>query len=347
MNKNITYHELLTQLDQDRIDPCYFFYGPEDVLIERALAKLKQVAVDPGTEEFNWSSFRGDDEMNWMAFADTLTSLPLLASRRMVVLKYAGKIQSTKGALAILERALKQPVPDLTLVLIEPEADEKKSFYRKIMERCTVVAFPNLKPVELQKYLREFVLSYGKEISEEALARILSDSSPSLRDLLSKIEVLVFYIGEKKKIEASDLEECSVFSREVEIFKLLQAIGNRDAAGTRLTLQQLLRSRADIGGLIHLLYRQTWALYRMKYLAEKKMPASQWSSLLNLKPSFLEKRYRDYLPRYSRRELGLSLELLAQADLQRKTLSVGDEQIFWILAENLLNPTSDQKQEKP
>jgi DNA polymerase-3 subunit delta len=343
----MTYQELMTRLDQGRIESSYFFSGPEDVLIERALARLKAKAIDPGTEEFNWSSFRADDEMNWAVFADALTSLPLLASRRVVVLKHAGKASSAKGAISVIERTIKQPSPDLTLVLIEPEADEKKALYRKWMESCTTVHFPNPKPFELQKYLREYAADFQKVITDEALSRILSDSSPNLRDLLSKLEVLVFYIGNKEVIEAVDVETCTVFSREVEIFKLLQAIGSRDSNLARQTLQQLLRSRSDTGAMIHLLYRQTWALYRMKYLQEKKVPPAQWSTQLNLKPQFLEKRYREYLPHYSRRELGRSLELLAQADMQRKTSAAGDDQIFWMLTENLLNPSASIKREKP
>jgi DNA polymerase III subunit delta len=339
----MTYSELLTRLDQGKIDPCYFFYGPEDVLIEKVLKRFKAVALEPGTEDFTWDSFRADDEMNWVAFADALTSLPLLASRRVVVLKHAGKASSAKGAVAVIEGAIQQPSPDLILVLIEAEADEKKAFYRKLMGSCTTVHFPYPKPFEMQKYLRDYVAEFHKDITNDALSRILSDSSPSLRDLFSKLEVLVFYLGEKATIEAADVEECTIFSREVEIFKLLQAIGSRDAAGARLTLQQMLRSRADTGGLIHLLYRQIWAMYRMKYLQEKKVPAAQWQSHLNLKPQFLEKRYREYLPNYSRRELGFSLEMLAQADFQRKSSAAGDDQIFWMLTENLLNPTAGQK----
>jgi DNA polymerase III subunit delta len=342
----MTCSELLSRLDQGQIDPCYFFYGPEEVLIERVLKRLKSVALEAGTEDFTWDYFRADDEMNWVAFADALTSLPLLASRRVVVLKHAGKASSAKGAMAVIEHAIQQPSTDLILVLIEAEADEKKAFYRKLMGSCTTVNFAYPKPIEMQKYLRDYLAEFHKDITNDALTRILSDSSPSLRDLFSKLEVLVFYLGEKAIIEATDVEECTIFSREVEIFKLLQAIGNRDAADARLTLQQMLRSRTDTGGLIHLLYRQIWALYRMKYLQEKKVPTAQWQSQLNLKPPFLEKRYREYLPHYSRRELGFSLELLWQADFQRKSSAAGDDQIFWMLTENLLNPTAGQKWEK-
>ena len=339
----ITFRELWDQLGQGSVAPCYFFYGPEDVLIDRSLQLLKEAAIEPGTEDFTWSIFRADDEMDWSSFADALTSLPLLAFKRVVVLKHAGKASTAKGAQSVIERTLQQPSADLTLVLIEMEANDKKALYRKWMERCTSVYFPQPKPFELQKFLIDTAGKFHKKVTEEALSRILADSNPQLRDLLSKMEVLIFFVGDKNTIEASDVDACTVFSREVEIFKLLQAIGCRDAPLARLTLHQLLSGRGDIGGLIHLLYRQIWALYRMKYLAEKKVPAAQWSAQLNLKPPFLEKRYREYLPHYSRRELGISLELLAEADAHRKLWAADDEQIFWMLTENLLDPAAGKK----
>jgi len=53
-----------------------------------------------------------------------------------------------------------------------------------------------------------------------------------------------------------------------------------------------------------MLFRQTWALYRMKYLQEKKVSPARWQEELDLRPAFLEKRYRQYLPHYTRGELG-------------------------------------------
>jgi len=344
----ITAGQLLRDLERGRVEPCYFFFGPEDVLVDRALARLKQAALDPAAADFNWDVFRADDdEVNWVAFSDALNSLPLMAARRVVVLKRAGKAGQVKSVAGLIERAVESPSPDRILVLIDPDLDLKKpkAFHKKLLERCVAVEFAHPKPAELQRHLRDFAVGFGKEIEEEALSRILTDSSPGLRDLLSKLEVLVFYVGDKPVIEARDVEACSVFSREVEIFKLLEALGRRDPTMTRLTLGQLLQRRADTGGLIHLLYRQVWALYRMKYLQEKSVPPGQWQAQLNLKPAFLERRYREYLPNYTRRELGLSLEILAQVDLTRKTLAVDDQQVFWTMTERLLNPAGRAKQE--
>ena len=307
--------------------------------MDRALKRLKEVVIEPGSEDFNWNVYRSDDDnVDWNLFADSLNSLPLISAHRCVVLKHLGGTLRNKSVTRLIETSVKQPMPDLTLVLIEEAPDFKKSFYKTLQEHCTCVSFQFLKTAELQQYLKDFLDNAGKTIADDALERVLTESDPSLRELLSKLDVLTLYIGDKARIEAEDVENSTVFTREVEIYKLLQALGKRDATEVRITREQLLNRRIDIGTLIYLLFRQIWAMYRMKYLQEKKTPNWKWQEKLNLKPQFLEKRYRGYLSHYTRSELGRSIEILAQADITRKTSSVQDDYILRTLTEKLLRP---------
>lgn len=335
----LNFSSLMRELEAGRLEPVYFFYGSEDVLIERALMKLKEQVLEEGSEDFNWNVFRSDaDDINWSEFADALTSMPLIPSHRVVVLKELGSALQNKTVTQLIEDALKQRPDDLTLVLIEGDPDLNKPFYKELLKRCTVVGFPQPNTAELQQHLKQFATDFGKEISDVALRRILTETDPGLRDLLSKTEILIYYVGEKNTIEPEDVEGCTAFTREVEIYKLLQALGNRDTAAVRLIREQLLRRRVDLGTLFHLLYRQIWALYRMKYLEERKVPAGKWQELLNIKPPFLQNRYRNYLSNYSRSELGRSLEFLDQADKTRKSSAVQDDYILRTLTESLLQP---------
>ena len=335
----LSYQSFMKALGEGQLQPTYFFYGPEDVLVERVLKRLKEVALEAGSEDFNWNFFRSDaDDMDWGVFGDALTSLPLLASRRVVILKGVNRILHNKGVAKLIESALRQPPQDFVFVLIEENPDFKKSFYRMVAETSTLVAFPIPTLVQLQDYLEDFAAGFGKKIPDNTMDRILTDTNPSLRDLLSKLEILIFYVGDKKTLEPKDLEACTAFTREVDVFKLLQALGKRNEAEVRLIAEQLLQSKFDPGMLISLLHRQIWAMYRMKYLQEKRIPNWKWQEQLNIKPQFLEKRYRQYLPNYTRAELGRSIEILCQADKLRKTSAVQDDYILHTLTENLLKP---------
>lgn len=339
METALSFPDLIKDLEAKKLNTAYFFFGQEDVLMERALKRMKEVALEPGAADFNWNVFRADaDDIDWSAFADALTSMPLLATRRVIVLKRTGKALRNKSIIRLIENAVTTPAPDMILVLIEENPDLDKSFYKVLAKHCACVEFPLLRPAQIQQVLKDFAADFDKEIAEAALERILADTDPGLRELLSKLEVLIFYVGEKKVIEPADVEECTAFTREVEIFKLLQALGSRNASEARLVADQLSSRKVELGALISMLYRQIWALYRMKYLQEQRIPNWKWSDMLKIRPAFLEKRYRTYLGNYSRPELGRSIEIIAEADKLRKSSAVQDDYILRTLTERLLEP---------
>jgi len=41
---------------------------------------------------------------------------------------------------------------------------------------------------------------------------------------------LIFFIGSRAAIESRDVADCTAFSREVELYGMLDAIGHRDGA---------------------------------------------------------------------------------------------------------------------
>ncbi|MBU0519431.1 DNA polymerase III subunit delta [bacterium] len=336
--KNIT--ALEKDFTQKQVAPAYFFYGPEEYLADQALSRLKETIIEPGTEDFNWNVFRADaDDLDWAVFADALTSLPLLPSHRVVVLKRFEKVTRNKSVLQLIERTLNSGATDLTVVLMQSEApDWTKPAYKKIGQLCSKVVFNHPKVHELQSYLAKHAASFGKTLESDASERILTQSEPSLRELFSKLEVLIFYVGEKETIELSDVETCTAFTREVEIFNLLQALGGRQAGQVRRIVDLIMQQRVDTGALISLMQRQVWALYRMRYLHETRVPQSKWQQSLNIRPQFLFTRYKQYLSNYDRGELGRSLDILAQADLERKTTGVSNELLLRRLTEQLLKP---------
>jgi len=336
----ISLNTLENNFTQKQIANAYFFYGSEDYLVDHALTRLKETAIEPGTEDFNWNVFRTDaDELDWTVFADALTALPLLPSHRVVVLKRFEKATRNKSVLQLIERTLSGDMTDLTLVLIQSDVpDWSKAAYKKISEHCTLVAFNHPKTQELQTYLTDHAALFDKTISSEALERILTQSEPSLRELFSKLEVLIYYVGEKDSIELVDVETCTAFTREVEIFNLLQALGNRNAKQARRIVDLIVQQKVDTSALISLMQRQVWALFRMRYLYETRTPKSTWQSSLNIRPPFLFTRYQQYLLKYDRGELGRSLDILAQADLERKSTGVSSELLLRRLTEQLLKP---------
>src|SRR5215207_3797554 len=98
-------------------DPVYYLFGEDDFLKEQATRDLIEAAVDPATRDFNLE-LRRASELDPEALDALLSTPPMLAERRVVVIREVDKLK--KSARALLDRYLARPAHDTVLVLITP-----------------------------------------------------------------------------------------------------------------------------------------------------------------------------------------------------------------------------------
>ena len=80
------YGELLKDIQSGHLEAVYLFIGEEDSLKEEALHKISEVLVDPETKDFNYDMFYGG-ENDAASAVDIATSFPMMADRRLVILR--------------------------------------------------------------------------------------------------------------------------------------------------------------------------------------------------------------------------------------------------------------------
>src|SRR3954447_14710881 len=131
--------------------PAYYFYGDDDYLKDEELKRVLDAAVDPATRDFNFEQLRGAD-----LDAETLGSLvatpPMMADRRVVVIRDVPSLK--KDARAMLDSYLKNPAPDVLLILVAPAgAKEDKGLAGK----TTAVEFAPLSGSRIPKWIVYYV----------------------------------------------------------------------------------------------------------------------------------------------------------------------------------------------
>jgi len=87
---------------------------------------------------------------------------------------------------------------------------------------------------------RTAVRERQKEISEEALAELVSRVGPHPRQLDSEIEKLCLFVGDQKQIEADDVNAVCTRNKTARAFALGDALGDRDLAGLLRRLDEEL-----------------------------------------------------------------------------------------------------------
>ena len=79
-------------------DPVYYLFGEDDFLKEQKTRELLEVAVEPATRDFNLE-IRRASELDPEALDALLSTPPMLAERRVVVLREVDKLKKSARAL--------------------------------------------------------------------------------------------------------------------------------------------------------------------------------------------------------------------------------------------------------
>lgn len=253
------------------------------------------------------------------------------------------------GSLASLAEDLKKFNWEGVRLLITAEAiDKRKTFYKTISKLGSVEEL-NGWSVEDRDWVEQAeqaalqqIRSRGKEISDDALARLVNDAGVNNRHLANEIEKLSVYLGDRSKISAGDVEAIVSRNRQSRAFALADALGARDLPRLVRTLDNELHdmrgnSKKSEIGLLYGVISKVRAMLLCKEMARKgwisegaqygefqsqlkriptaELPADKKFNPLSMHPFMLHGALQ-HARNYSLGELVCAMEALLQANLQ-------------------------------
>ncbi|OGP55026.1 MAG: DNA polymerase III subunit delta, partial [Deltaproteobacteria bacterium RBG_13_52_11b] len=210
---------------QADIHPVYFFYGPEDYLIDEEVQRLLGQTLSQKERELSFHLFNGA-EASLREVVQTARTMPMFSRFRVVVLKDADLIDK-KESETLLEY-VRDPSPTTCLVLCGQTPGLWARHLGDIEKIGRVREYRRLRGKSLVSWLVKRMAEMGKRLSEDAAEYIVEVSGDHLQDLDTTLEKVFLGVGEKKDI---DLPEVDGFVSEVRVstvFDLMDAIGNQD-----------------------------------------------------------------------------------------------------------------------
>jgi DNA polymerase-3 subunit delta len=245
---------------------------------------------------------------------------------------------------------------NVRLIISAGKVDKRKAFYKAIDKLGTVETFAGWSADDrdwadrAENWARKALRARQKEISEEALAELISRIGPNARQLDSEIEKLSLYVGGRAEIGMEDVTAICSKNKTARAFALGDALGDRD-------LPRLLRrldeefwemkfdSQKSEIGLLYGLISKVRALLMLKEMLREgwikaegdynrfkaqlervpadKLPADRRFNPLALNPYVLYKALPQ-VKQYSQTELVRAMDLLLQCN-QRLVSSRLDE----------------------
>lgn len=223
-------------LQRGEFERVYYFHGDDDFLKEQSVRELVAAAVDPSTRDFNLD-IRAAAELD----AETLGSLvgtpPMMAERRVVVVRDVAALR--KDARVALDRYLKEPAPDVMLILVAP-AGEKAKIDKTLEARAATVEFAPLTGDRVPRWITHHVETVlGATITPEAAELLQQATGNELGALAAELDKLASYAGGGTIDEAAVGDVVGVRRGET-LGDFLDRIAARDAAGALALLPHIL-----------------------------------------------------------------------------------------------------------
>ncbi len=168
--------------------PVYYLHGDDDYLKEEDARRLVEAAVDPATRAFNLETLRGSD-----LDAETLGSIvgtpPMMAERRVVVVRDAHALK--KDARAMLDKYLKNPAPDVLLVLVSPAGAKPD---KGLTSLATSIDYKPLSGARIPKWIAYYVQhSLQSTITEQAITLLQEAAGAELAQLKVELDKAVSF----------------------------------------------------------------------------------------------------------------------------------------------------------
>ena len=214
--------------------------------------------------------------------------------------------QAVTETLAELAAELKVfPWGSVRLLVSAGKVDKRKTFYKTLEKLGAVESFAALSlddkdwAGKAEDHALRQLQSLQKKIGDEALAELVNNVGPNLRQLTTEVEKLALYVGTRPQINVDDVAAIVTRNKQARAFALGDALGDRDLPRLLRCLDEEMwemkfdKAKSEIGLLYGLISKVRALIFLKEMLREKWI---QPEGDYNRFKAQLERIPRDKLP---------------------------------------------------
>ncbi len=318
-------------------------WGDADVLKDRALEQIVDAKLDESEREYGLIRLDGNEAGLDGIFSE-MQSGSLMAPRRVVVVRGISDLRNSEQK-KLAERLA--PQQGLTVVMIAPREASERSYgkapvaadlRRAIEADGQIVQIRAPRENRLPGWAVSEMDAMGKAMEYEAAQLLCENVAGDIDRLVRELEKLATYVGDRDQVTVEDVEAVSVRFRQADIFALMDAIGEKDAATALHLLDGVVKEGSDTGeflGFLGMLARQIRLIWQARYvrqcglstgelsdisdeLAERLPERHNFVDATSGRKSWLADKFTEQAAMFSDGQLARALDRLCRADLAIK-----------------------------
>lgn len=251
-NENVNLNLLNQDIKNKAIKPLYYFYGEETYLLRKYLQSIKKILKDENISIIEYDKDTYDDNK----FYDNLNEQSLMGTKKLIILDNL-KFTNRNFKFGIIKSMI-DSIDDNFIIFIDYETENKyssKYVFRKIediddlMEVRDIdikkkdktqyllnvintygrlVDFKKLDNAEVKKYVNSYLKKQNKIMDNFNISLFLELTGLSLSTVFNELDKLINYVGNKEKIEKTDIDDVVTKIHTEEVYKFIDAINQNN-----------------------------------------------------------------------------------------------------------------------
>lgn len=310
--------QIINDVKNGNFVPVYLLMGTEPYYPDLVCDEIIKYALTESERDFNQTVFYGLDT-DAGTVASECRSYPMMAERRLVVLKEAQSMKTLEDLAAYASEPMESTV--LVILMHGASADKRRALYKNVQKKGVVLVSDALRDYEMPQWITSFYKSRGLDIEPAAAALLAEYAGTDMSRIVLETEKMQKNLPEGTvRVNATDIEKNVGISRQFSIFELTKALSYMKA-------EKALKIAAYIGnGPKFMLLLATAPLYThfyriLKYeaalLKNPAMTKADRAKLLGINPYFMEE-YDVAARNYPIRRCMKVISLLEEYDFKGK-----------------------------
>lgn len=321
-------NQALREIRQKRIAPLYWILGEEVYLAEQIRKAILVALLGTEKDDFNYHQFYGK-EIRIELLIDALSSYPVMAERKVVILKEADSLKKEeKDALIPF---VEKPFDTVCFVVMSEKADFRQKFFQTLKAHAVVVHVEPLNENDMPETIRRMLGEKGKTISDEAVMLMSERLNLSLQEIEIEADKLASYTGSKERIETEDVEAVIGVSRQYHVFELCRKIAEKDFSGSLHVFRQMRLRGEEPAGMIALIFRHfniLWQAAECMHQALSSKDIEQFMMEHFKLYSSITESYIQQARQFPRNHLQNTFKYLLEADREVKSSTIRPDLIM-------------------
>ncbi len=305
---------LLKDIKNNKFEKMYFLHGEEAYFIDLISDALMEHAMEEHERDFNQTILYGKDT-ELLALISELKAYPMMAERRLVVLKEAQDFRSIDG----LEKYAEDP-SDTTIFVIchkYKAFDARKKVLKSFSKNGTVFKSDKVREYQLADWIQQYVKSTGYGINSKGSMLLAEFLGTDLGRIVKELEKLAILLPLGTTIDETHIELNIGISKDYNVFEFVNAISarNNEKAFKIIQYFEYNPKAADLTVIISNLFKFFSQIMRIHFLPNKSREAV--AQTIGVHP-FVAGELLQAKNQYDPRKIAAAIELLHRFDLKSK-----------------------------